>query len=136
MGTDQMVIRIDPHSGIPAYRQIVDQIRREIASGRLTADAELPSTRALSERLGINPMTVSKAYSQLVDEGVVLHRPGLPLQVRERSADAMERDREQQLRAMLEPAARAARQLGVSAARATAVFRETLAEVSGEEKRR
>jgi DNA-binding transcriptional MocR family regulator len=60
-----MLIVVDPHSGVPVYRQLMDQIRFHIASGLLKPGDELPSTRALSTELGVNPMTVSKAYSFL-----------------------------------------------------------------------
>lgn len=64
-----MHLVIDPHHGVPAYRQLVDQIRLQVASGTLAPGAELPSTRALAQLLGINPMTVSKAYGLLETEG-------------------------------------------------------------------
>jgi GntR family transcriptional regulator len=78
-----LLILVDPHSGVPVYRQIVDQVRFQIASGRIAPGDELPSTRALSKRLRVNPMTISKAYGILEDEGVIERRPGLPLVVAE-----------------------------------------------------
>lgn len=123
-----MLILIDPNHGVPAYRQIVDQLRFQIASGRLPAGTELPSTRVLAEELGINPMTVSKAYGLLEREGLLRHRPGLPLEVAEQSAAQLDEDREAQLRAAMQPAALAARQLGISATRAIAAFRRVLSD--------
>ncbi len=122
-----MLIVVDAHSGVPVYRQIVEQVRFLIASGRLRRGDELPSTRSLAQRLGINPMTVSKAYSQLEADGILRHRPGLPLTVRARSAAAAHTERLAQLRAVLEPSARAARQLGVSPTDAVEQFRVVLA---------
>ncbi|MGD8818260.1 MAG: GntR family transcriptional regulator, partial [Acidobacteriota bacterium] len=81
-----MILTIDPHSGVPAYRQIIDQVRFHVTSGLLQPGDEIPSTRALSKELGVNPMTVSKAFTLLEEEGVLERRPGLPHVVRQRSA--------------------------------------------------
>lgn len=123
-----MLIVIDPHSGVPVYRQIVDQVGFQIASGLLAAEQPLPSTRALSQELGINPMTVSKAYGLLEEAGLLVRRPGLPLVVRTRTPAADRDARESQLLAVLEPAALAARQLGIGEASALALFRQALTE--------
>jgi GntR family transcriptional regulator len=124
-----VLIFIDPNHGVPAYRQIVDQLRFQIASGRLAPGSELPSTRALAQQLGINPMTVSKAYGLLEEEGLLRHRPGLPLEVAAQTRRQVDTAREDRLRAALEPAALAARQLGLSKTHALAVFRELLSEL-------
>ena len=71
-----MILVVDPHSGIPVYRQLVEQIRFHVASGLLKPGDEVPSTRALSARLGINPMTISKAFVLLEEDGVLERRPG------------------------------------------------------------
>ncbi len=130
--TPPMLIVLDLHSGVPTYRQIVEQVRLQIASGRLASGSELPSTRQLAQQLGINPMTVSKAYGLLEQEGAVEHRPGLPLMVRARSAATREAARENELRSALEPAARAVRQLGVSPAKAVQLFRQLIANSDSE----
>jgi GntR family transcriptional regulator len=127
-----MLIVLDVHSGVPTYRQIVEQVRLQIASGQLGAGVELPSTRQLAQQLGINPMTVSKAYGLLEQEGALEHRPGLPLTVRARSGAAQEAAREAELRSALEPAALAAKQLGVSTTKAVQLFRQILAELQAE----
>ncbi len=119
-----MLIRVDPNSGVPVYRQIVDQIRFQVGSGLIPAGTELPSTRTLSRKLNVNPMTVSKSYALLEDEGVLERRPGLTLIVAELSPSKRERAATQQLRAALEPAATVASQLGVSAREAGSLFRE------------
>jgi len=63
----------------PIHRQIVDGVRRLIASGELTPGANLPSVRGLALQLGINPNTVAKAYSELTAEGWLDARAGLGL---------------------------------------------------------
>ena len=108
-----MIVVVDPHSGVPVYRQLIDQIKFHVASGLLEPGDELPSTRALSARIGVNPMTISKAFRQLEQEGVVERRPGLPSIIRPMPAEALATSRLAQLRASLEPVATRARQLGV-----------------------
>jgi GntR family transcriptional regulator len=124
---------IDSHSGIPVYRQIVDQVRFQVAGGLLAPGQELPSTRTLSQELGVNPMTVSKSYALLEAEGLLTRRPGLPLVVSEQPADVAQRERRAQLAALLEPVAVAARQLGLEDDEAMEIFRRTLAGTTIEE---
>ena len=131
-----MLILIDPNSGIPTYRQIVEQVRFQIASGQLAGGTELPSTRALAQQLGINPMTVSKAFGLLEADGLLVHRPGLALTVAELSPELTDAERVAQLRALFEPVALAARQLRLSTTRATQVFRDVLLEIQDREDRR
>jgi GntR family transcriptional regulator len=125
-----MTVSIDPHSGVPVYRQVVEQIRFQIASGLLRPGDELPSTRSLSQELGVNPMTVSKSYQLLEHAGIVTRRAGLPLVVAEITGSRIDEERTEQLRSLLQPAARAARQLGMGAPEATAVFSQLLSEDS------
>ena len=106
-----MLLHLDRHSGVPVYRQIQDQVRFLVASGVLGAGAELPSTRALAAELGLNPMTVSKAYALLERDGVVERRPGLALVVRARPERDLEATRRAELRGALLPAVRAADKL-------------------------
>jgi len=63
--------RLDIKSGVPFYRQIVDQIRYGIASKRLLPGEQLPTVRELAVQLGLNPNTVRKAYSELEILGVL-----------------------------------------------------------------
>jgi len=121
-----MLLVIDHHNGVPAYRQIVDQVRLQIASGALKPDDELPSTRALSAELSLNPMTISKAYSLLEHDGVLERRRGQTLVVRARHADDVEAHKLDQLRRSLTGPAVIAHQLGISPTQATKLFREAL----------
>ena len=64
-----MLLKLDFDSEVPIYQQIRNQIVVGIASGQLSPGERLPATRALAEDLGVNTMTVSKAYQQLRQEG-------------------------------------------------------------------
>ena len=57
--------RLDLHSGVPVYRQIIDQVRGGVASGALAVGDQLPTVRQLAVDLAINPNTVVRAYREL-----------------------------------------------------------------------
>ena len=67
-----MVIRIDEFSDVPIYLQIRNQIVMGISDGKLTTGEQLPTVRALAMEMGVNTMTVSKAYQLLKTEGYIL----------------------------------------------------------------
>ena len=123
-----MLITIDVHSGVPAYKQLVDQIRLQVAGGRLKPGEEIPSTRALSAELGLNPMTISRAYALLEEDGILERRPGLSLVVRARSGATGAPARMAQLAKSLRPAASVARQLGISGKDAGDILRRLIDE--------
>jgi GntR family transcriptional regulator len=75
------VFVLKPHSGVPLYRQLYEQVRRLVASGQLTPGTELPSIRELAVTHAINPMTVSKVYARLESEGVLERNRGKPMTV-------------------------------------------------------
>src|SRR5580658_5304671 len=60
-----MVVVLDRHSGVPVYRQIIDQVLGGIAAGKLRAGDQLPTVRQLAVDLAINPNTVVRAYREL-----------------------------------------------------------------------
>lgn len=121
-----MIVLVDTHSGVPVYRQIMDQVRFQVASGLLAPGKELPSTRGLAADLQVNPMTVSKAYHLLERDGVLARRPGLPLVVAATDADQAEADRLKQVEDELSAVVSRIRQLGVDADTASAVLRRLL----------
>ncbi|MDR6993244.1 GntR family transcriptional regulator [Luteimonas sp. 3794] len=73
---DASLLSIQPNAAEPLYRQITGQIRRLVAGGVLQPGEALPSVRDVAALHAINPMTVSKAYSQLEAEGVLLRLRG------------------------------------------------------------
>lgn len=117
---------IDHHNGVPVYRQVMDQVKFQIATGVLAPGTEVASTRALSTELGLNPMTISKAYGLLEREGVLERRRGQNLVIRARTGSDSQAARIEPLRQHLVAAATMARQLGLSTKDAVQIFRETL----------
>src|SRR5664279_5882808 len=68
--------RLDLHSGIPVYRQIIDQVLGGIAAGTLTPGHQLPTVRQVAVDLSINPNTVMRAYRELEIRGVLETQQG------------------------------------------------------------
>jgi GntR family transcriptional regulator len=71
-----MQYKIDNSSNRPVFQQLIDQVKRDIALGRLVKDEKLPTVRELARQLAINPNTIAKAYRQLEQEGIIVTRPG------------------------------------------------------------
>src|SRR5580658_6453397 len=76
--------RLDQHSGVPVYRQLIDQIQGGIASGMLAAGAQLPTVRQVAVDLAINPNTVLRAYRELEIRGVIDMQQGTGTFISER----------------------------------------------------
>ncbi|MGD9547581.1 MAG: GntR family transcriptional regulator [Candidatus Krumholzibacteriia bacterium] len=123
-----MTYFVDSQSGVPIFRQLMDQIKLNIAGGVLRPGDELPSVRQLSVPLGVNPMTISKAYNLLVHEGVLVRRPGLPLVVADMGPGELEDRRFEQLAEALRPVVLLVRRLDIGPGRARSLFQELLEE--------
>ncbi|RZI57828.1 GntR family transcriptional regulator [Roseateles chitinivorans] len=122
-----LLFSINPGSPEPIYRQLVEQLRRRIASGQLVAGEEIPSVRELAQALAVNPMTVSKAFGLMEAEGLVERRRGLPMVVAAQHQKAMKtRGRVELLRPALEKAAAEARQLELPPDQVLALFKALL----------
>jgi GntR family transcriptional regulator len=70
------VFKLDLRSGVPVYRQIIDQVLGGIAAGKLKAGDQLPTVRQLAVDLAINPNTVVRAYRELEIRGVLATQQG------------------------------------------------------------
>ena len=106
---------LNPTSGVPIYRQLLEQVRRMVASGQLASGSELPSIRELAVKYAVNPMTVSKAYVLLESEGLLVRHRGRPMTVAERPRTRPSRAaRLRQLQGQLDSLVLAARQLELS----------------------
>lgn len=71
-----MQFKIDNASERPVYQQIIDQVKRDVALGRLSNGEKLPTIRELAAQLVMNPNTIAKAYRQLEQDGIIITRPG------------------------------------------------------------
>lgn len=107
-----MNFAIAPSDPTPIYRQIVEQVRRQIAGGQLSTGIELPSVRAVAQQHAINPMTVSKAYSLLEAEGLLERRRGMGMVVAGQGARSAV-DPERLLAPLLQALVRQAAELGL-----------------------
>ena len=105
---------VHPSSGVPIYLQIIEQINAMIAGGILGEGDMLPSVRQMATELGVNPMTISKAYSKLEAEEVVGRVRGKGMQVQKSTHSGNSKVRMQELKPMMEQAIVRGRQLGLS----------------------
>lgn len=125
---DASLLHILPAAPEPIYRQIAEQVRRLVASGQLPAGAPLPSVREVAAAHAINPMTVSKAYSQLEAEGVLerLRGKGMAVAAHAGRSASTPLQRWAMLQPALEALARQARELELTPAEVAARLLETM----------
>lgn len=88
-----MQIHISTSDGVPIYQQVVNQIKFLIASGRLSAGAELLPIRALAAQLLVNPNTIARAYRELETAGFVEKRRTAGTYVSEQGSPLARRER-------------------------------------------
>jgi GntR family transcriptional regulator len=67
----EFAFRLDPHSGVPVYRQLIDQVQAAVATGALRVADQLPTVRRVAVDLAINPNTVSRAYREMELRGIL-----------------------------------------------------------------
>ena len=91
---------LDLHSGVPVYRQLIDQVRTGIASGSVTAGDQLPTVRQLAVDLAINPNTVMRAYRELELGGLLETHQGTGTFISDRKPERKTAERERQLSQM------------------------------------
>ena len=89
--------RLDLHSGVPVYRQIIDQVLGGIAAGTLTAGHQLPTVRQVAVDLSINPNTVVRAYRELEIRGVLETQQGTGTFISQQKVKRDEVERQRQL---------------------------------------
>jgi GntR family transcriptional regulator len=118
--------QIHPSSGVPIYRQIMDQVRALITSSRLKPGDLLPSVRQMAVDLEVNMMTVSKAYARLEAEGTLERDRGTGMRVREQATTARVADRQKELREVAEHVVTRGLQLGLTDEQIVAVVKMIL----------
>jgi len=124
------MIRIDPRDGTPIYRQVIDQVKLMVMSGRFVPGDQLESVSSLSARLKVNPMTISKAYGMLVNEGVAKRRKGVGIFVAAISEKEADKERQKLLNTSLMEAAVLVVQLDVPRQRALELFSQHIDQFS------
>ena len=88
---------LDLHSGMPVYRQLIDQVRSGMASGSLAAGDQLPTVRQLAVDLEINPNTVLRAYRELELGGFLETHQGTGTFVANKKVEKSSAERDRQL---------------------------------------
>ncbi len=101
-----MLLRIDMTSDIPIYQQIRNQIVFAVAKGHLKPGDALPTVRQLAHDIGVNPMTVNKAYALLKDEGLIIidRRHGAQISDLGKKGKAFDQDFDHRLELLLSEA--------------------------------
>jgi len=89
---------LDYASGVPVYRQIIDQIKFGIASGQLKMGEQLPTVRALAVELKVNLNTVSKAYKELEIKNILETQQGTGTFINKTDHIVLEKEREEKLK--------------------------------------
>ena len=105
---------INPSAPTPIYQQVIEQVRRQVISGQLTAGDTLPSVRQLASIHAINAMTFSKAYSLLEAEGLLTRQRGKGMVVAEATSSEPAALRTAHLNQPLDQLILAAQQLDLS----------------------
>ncbi|MDX5142039.1 GntR family transcriptional regulator [Bifidobacterium breve] len=108
-----MKLIISSVSGEPIYEQIKNQIRSAVLSGELKAGEALPSLRKLAKELRISVLTVTRAYNELADEGVVQNIQGKGTFVMDKGNELMQRQLKTRIRESLAEASRGAKAAGI-----------------------
>jgi GntR family transcriptional regulator len=96
--TNRFSFHLDLHSGVPVYRQIIDQVRGGMASGALAAGDQLPTVRQMAVDLAINPNTVVRAYRELELGGLLETHQGTGTFISAQKLKRADAERERQLK--------------------------------------
>lgn len=127
-----MHIRLNHNSGEPIYRQVIEQIKYLVASGKVEPGTKLPSIRGLADQLKVNPRTVVKAYDELKHGQVVVMRQGQGVFVAEPEMVCPEAIRRDKLADMSRRLLAEAMRLGASTSEVLEIFKEETAKMKGE----
>ncbi len=89
--------RLDGHSGVPVYRQLIDQVQAAVASGALASGDQLPTVRQVAVDLAINPNTVLRAYREMEIRGLLDSQQGTGTFIADRKIEFSKDERDRQL---------------------------------------
>ena len=131
-----MNLKVDLHSGVPIYTQIVDRVKHMIATSELKPGDQLPTVRQLAQDLRVNLNTVARAYTILNDAGIISTQQGRGTYVRDRPDErALSRMRADNLSSMIQRAVVEALSLGYKPAEIRASFDDAIRQLERESKR-
>jgi GntR family transcriptional regulator len=100
-GKSGFAFRLDARSGVPVYRQLIDQVLGGMAAGALAAGDQLPTVRQVAVDLSINPNTVARAYRELEIRGVLDTQQGMGTFIGRQKVRRDEVERRRQLHQMV-----------------------------------
>jgi len=110
-------------SGIPIYKQVVEQIERMILNGFLAKGEFLPSVRQVANELNVNPMTISKAYGLLEERGYLSRQRGKGMMVAQQEEQISKKEKMAMLEKMIAELISDATQMGVNHKELLALFK-------------
>jgi len=93
--------RLDEHSGVPVYRQLIDQVQTAIAAGTLGVGVQLPTVRQVAVDLTINPNTVMRAYREMEIRGLLDTEQGTGTFIADRKIEYSKDDRDRKLKQLV-----------------------------------
>jgi GntR family transcriptional regulator len=132
MSPESMIqFRLDRRSGVPAYRQIIDQVRHAIHLGILQPGDQLPTVREVVKQITINPNTVHRAYRELELQGLTEGRTGSGTFIRQTLSEVSKE--QPKLLGQLEQWIKKAREAGLEAEAIEALFSEAMQSMKEEE---
>jgi GntR family transcriptional regulator len=132
--TASFAFRLDIHSGVPVYRQIIDQVQAAVCAGILAVGDQLPTVRQVAVDLVINPNTVSRAYREMEIRGIVDTQQGSGTFIADKKIEYAKGERERQLGQLVGEFVSRAGSAGFTVDQLVKALRELSAEV--EPKRR
>jgi GntR family transcriptional regulator len=128
MQKSSLTFSVHPSSGVPIYRQLMDQVQAMMAGGNLRPGDTLPSVRQMAADLSVNMMTVSKAYAKLEAAGVLERSRGKGMVVAVPNTAGTVASRQAQLKTLSDQAVIRGLQLGLKPQQILDVFKASLAE--------
>ena len=129
---ERLSIQLSSASGVPYYRQIVDQVAQSIRSGQLPATSRLPSVRELAAQLLVSLITVRRSYADLEAAGLIVRRQGQGTFVADEIEVASREQARSESKAMLAEAIAGAGRLGLDGDELRRLIADVLAQ-QGEE---
>lgn len=120
--------RLDAHSGVPVYRQLIDQVLGAVASRALASGDQLPTVRQVAVDLAINPNTVQRAYREMEIRGTVDTQQGTGTFIAESRHERSKDEHERQLTQLVDEFASRAGAAGFSLKQLVRALRERIAD--------